>query len=82
MAVTYSKFTVVYQDIVYDAEGNGLHYLSTHKRIPTWLVQQIKTELAQQAMVTSAYTDLFQGLDIDGMIAELLTATKDMEIEA
>lgn len=35
-----------------------------------------------QAMVTSAYTDLFQGLDIDGMIAELLTATKDMDIEA
>lgn len=34
-----------------------------------------------QAMVTSAYTDLFQGLDIDGMIAELLTATKDMDIE-
>lgn len=49
MTVTYSKFTVVYQDVVYDFDGNGLHYLSTHKRIPTWLVQQIKTELAQQA---------------------------------
>lgn len=46
MTVTYSKFTV---DVVYDADGSGLHYPSTHKRIPTWLVQQIKTELAQQA---------------------------------
>lgn len=53
MTVTYSKFNGVYQDIVYDAEGNGLHYLSTHKRIPTWLVQQIKTELAQQAKHTT-----------------------------
>ena len=49
MTVTYSKFTVVYQDVVYAADGNGFYYLSTHKRVPTWLVQQIKAELAQQA---------------------------------